>query len=102
MGNWIAGAVKRPGAFTAKAKAAGEGVQQYASEKASAPGLLGKQARLAKTFGKMGKKKRKKKRGGAIAGMLAGRFGPKDGSGGQSAFGGKKAPPFGRQAPPNY
>lgn len=52
-GDWIQGAVKRPGAFTAKAKAAGMGVQEYAREKQDAPGRLGKQARLAMTFAKM-------------------------------------------------
>lgn len=53
--NWIAGAIKRPGAFTKKAKAAGKGVQEYAREKASAPGRTGKQARLAMTLKKMHK-----------------------------------------------
>lgn len=54
--NWIAGAIKRPGAFTAKAKAAGKSVSAFAKEKASAPGRLGKQARLAQTLGKLRKK----------------------------------------------
>jgi hypothetical protein len=36
------------GQFKAKAKAAGKSTAEYASEKADAPGLLGKQARLAK------------------------------------------------------
>ena len=48
--HWIQGAIKRPGAFTAKAKAAGKGVQEYAQEKAHAPGLLGEEARLARTL----------------------------------------------------
>lgn len=60
MANWMAGAVKRPGAFSAKAKAAGQSTAAFASEKASAPGLLGKQARLAKTFAKFRPKKKKK------------------------------------------
>ena len=55
-GNWMAGAVKRPGAFTAKAQAAGKGVQQYARQ-VTAPGstaspLTKKQGNLAKTFAK--------------------------------------------------
>jgi hypothetical protein len=49
--------VKHPGAFRAKAKAAGKSTAEYAKEKASAPGTLGKQARLAKTFSAMRKKK---------------------------------------------
>jgi hypothetical protein len=53
-GNWIAGAIKRPGAFTAKAKAAGMSVGQYAS-KVTKPGSNAdtrtkKQANLAKTL----------------------------------------------------
>ena len=55
--NWIAGAVKRPGALTAKAKAAGEGVQEYAQEHKGDSGRTGKQARLAITFSKMRRKK---------------------------------------------
>lgn len=49
--------IKRPGAFSAKAKAAGKSTAAYANEKASAPGLLGKQARLAKAFATMRGKK---------------------------------------------
>lgn len=45
------------GKFTAKAKAAGEGVQQFAREKASAPGKLGKEARFAKAMGSIAKGK---------------------------------------------
>jgi len=55
MANWIAGAVKHPGAFTAKAKAAGKSVAAYAAEKKGAPGVLGKQARLAQTLRKIAK-----------------------------------------------
>lgn len=51
--NWIANAVKRPGAFTAKAKKAGESVAAFAAEKSDSPGRLGKQARLAETLRKM-------------------------------------------------
>lgn len=54
-GKWIQGAIKHPGAFTAKAKKAGKSVAAFAKEKASAPGALGKQARLAQTLRKMHK-----------------------------------------------
>lgn len=49
--------IKHPGAFSAKAAAAGKSTAQYAKEKASAPGQLGKQARLAKAFATMRGKK---------------------------------------------
>jgi hypothetical protein len=47
---WIKDAIKNPGAFTKKAKAAGESVQEYAQEKKHAKGKTGKQARLAITL----------------------------------------------------
>lgn len=55
--NWIQGAVRHPGAFTKKAKAAGMSVQAYAA-KVTKPGSTAstttkKQANLAKTLGKM-------------------------------------------------
>lgn len=50
---WIQKAVKHPGAFTKKAKAAGQSVAAFAKAKANAPGTLGKQARLAQTLSKM-------------------------------------------------
>jgi hypothetical protein len=60
--NWIAGATsKNKGKFSAKAKAAGMTTQQYANKvtkkgsKASA--TTKKEANLAKTLGKMSKKK---------------------------------------------
>lgn len=53
---WIQKANLDEGSFTSKAKAAGKSVQEYAAEKAHAPGRLGKQARLAQTFKKMAKK----------------------------------------------
>lgn len=53
---WIAGAIKRPGAFTRKAKAAGMTVQAYARAKRKAPGRLGKQARLALTLKKISRR----------------------------------------------
>jgi hypothetical protein len=55
--NFIAGAIKRPGAFTAKAKAAGKGVQEYATEKAHAKGRLGQEARFAKVLNRISKNK---------------------------------------------
>lgn len=56
---WMQSAVKRPGAFTAKAQRAGESVHQYAEEHKHSAGRLGKQARLALTFEKMAHKKRR-------------------------------------------
>lgn len=56
--NWIAGAIKRPGAFSAKAKAAGMSTRAYAQKKKGASGRTGAQARLALTL--MGMKKKKK------------------------------------------
>jgi hypothetical protein len=55
---WISGAIRRPGAFTAKAKAAGKSVAAYAAAKKGAPGILGRQARLAQTLRKLGREKR--------------------------------------------
>ena len=59
MANWIKGAVKRPGAFTAKAKKNGMSVQAYARKVlrkgSKASKLTKQQARLAQTFKKMAK-----------------------------------------------
>ena len=41
------------GKFGAKAKKAGFTTKQYAAKEASAPGTLGKEARLAQTFEKL-------------------------------------------------
>jgi hypothetical protein len=49
--------VKHPGAFSAKAKAAGKSTSEYANEKSHAGGTLGKQAALAKAFATMRAKK---------------------------------------------
>ena len=59
---WMAEAVKRPGAFTRKAKAAGMGVQSYA-RKVLAPGsgatlLTRRQAQYAKTAAKIARKRK--------------------------------------------
>jgi len=62
--NWIKGAVKRPGAFTKKAKAAGMSISAFASKvlkKGSKSSTRTKrQASLAKTFRKMARKRKKK------------------------------------------
>jgi hypothetical protein len=53
--HWIAGAIKHPGAFTAKAKAHHMGVQAYANKvlsSDSASSTTKKQASLAKTLSK--------------------------------------------------
>lgn len=57
--DFIQGAIKRPGAFKAKAKAAGKSTSEFAKEKADAPGRLGKQARLASTLMNLSGKKKK-------------------------------------------
>ena len=54
---WIQRAVRKPGAFTAKAKRADVSVQAYAHKMRSAPGRTGKQARLAITLAKIGKRR---------------------------------------------
>lgn len=51
--HWIAGAIRRPGALTRKAKAAGQGTQAYARAHAQDRGRTGKQARLALTLGRV-------------------------------------------------
>lgn len=53
---WIRGAIKRPGAFTRKAKAAGMTVQAYARKMRHAAGRTGKQARLALTLKKISRR----------------------------------------------
>lgn len=59
--NWIKGAIKHPGAFKAKAKAAHMSTSAYASKvtkKGShASATTKRQANLAKTLGKMRRKK---------------------------------------------
>ena len=60
-GNWIKGAIKRPGAFSAKAKRAGMSTSAYAkkvtAKDSKASTRTKRQASLAKTLRKMGKKK---------------------------------------------
>lgn len=48
--NFIKGAIKRPGAFKAKAQRAGMSTASYAAKEQHAPGRTGQQARLAKTL----------------------------------------------------
>ena len=59
MADWNKGPVKRPGAFTAKAKRNGMSVQAYArkvlKKGSKASKLTKQQARLAQTFKKMAK-----------------------------------------------
>ncbi len=59
-GGWIQGAIKRPGAFTAKEKAAGMSTSAYAKsvlkEGSKASTRTKRQAALAQTLGKMRKK----------------------------------------------
>lgn len=58
--NWIQGAIKRPGAFTAKAKKAGKSVAGMAAAVTKNPSKYSprtvKQANLAKTLRKINKK----------------------------------------------
>lgn len=60
---WIKGAIKRPGAFSAKAKKAGMSTSQYArkvlSKGSRASTRTKRQANLALTLGKLRKKKRR-------------------------------------------
>ena len=59
--DWIQGAIKRPGAFTAKAKKAGKSVAGMAAAVSKNPGKYSprtvKQANLAKTLRKINKGK---------------------------------------------
>jgi hypothetical protein len=60
---WIQEAISRPGAFTAKAKAAGKSVSEYAAqvtkEGSKASTLTKRQANLAKTLKKLRRRKGK-------------------------------------------
>ena len=53
MANFIAGAIKHPGALTAKAKAAGESTQAFATEHEHDSGTTGQQARFAKILNRV-------------------------------------------------
>ncbi len=58
MGNWIQGAIKHPGVFSAAAKRAGMSTAAFAQRHKNDPGTLGRRARLAITLMKMRRKKR--------------------------------------------
>ncbi len=64
MAKWIQGAIEHPGAFTAKAKAAGMGVQAYASKvgakRSRASTQTKRQAALAQTLTDMARRRRRK------------------------------------------
>lgn len=67
MAGWIKGAIKRPGAFRAKAQRAGMSTSAYARKVAHDPRAstrTKRQAALARTLGKM----RHKRRGGRAGG----------------------------------
>ena len=65
---WIKGAIKRKGALTRKAKAAGMSPMTYAKKMRKAKGTTGKQARLALTLRKLPKpSKAVRQRGGRKA-----------------------------------
>lgn len=55
--NWIAGAIKHPGAETASAKKAGESTHDYEEKHKHDSGTAGKRARLGLTLAKINKKK---------------------------------------------
>jgi hypothetical protein len=60
---WIQGAIKRPGAFRAKAQKAGMSTQAYARKVANDPRAstrTKRQAALARTLGKMSHRKGRK------------------------------------------
>jgi hypothetical protein len=57
MAKWIAKAIKRPGALTRKAKAAGMSPMAYARKNVKAKGTTGKQARLAITLRRIARKR---------------------------------------------
>jgi hypothetical protein len=61
-GNWIQGAIKKPGSFSAQADKAGMSTAEFANEVMSNPGDYSaktrKRAQLAKTLAGMRKKKK--------------------------------------------
>jgi hypothetical protein len=57
-GDFIARAIKHPGAFSKQAEAAGKSTGAYAQEKKGASGVTGRRARLALTLAKLRKRKR--------------------------------------------
>ena len=71
MAKWIQEAIKRPGAFTAKAQAAGKGVQEYARQvlkpDSQASTRTKRQAALARRFSSKGDIGKARHRGQARA-----------------------------------
>ena len=55
--NFIQGAIKHPGAFSAQAKRAGMSTRAYAEKMQGAGGTTGRRARLALTLMSLGKKR---------------------------------------------
>ena len=55
--NWIAGAIKHPGAEKRAAKATGETTHQYMEEHKNAPGKAGQRARLGLALSGMSKRR---------------------------------------------
>ena len=53
--NWIAGAIKHPGALTQQAHRAGESTMAFAKEHEHDSGVTGRRARLAETLSKLRK-----------------------------------------------
>lgn len=64
MAKWIAGAIKRPGVFRAKAKSMGISTRALAQRWKGKKGVWGKRARLAITLGKLRKPSRAARRRG--------------------------------------
>lgn len=60
MSNWIKGAIKHPGALTAKAKAEGMSPMQFAAQNQHTPGQTGKQSRFAMILQMLRRKKKNK------------------------------------------
>jgi len=58
---WIAGAIKRPGALSAKARKAGMSPMAFARAHSADKGLTGQQARAAINMQKSGRRKKKKR-----------------------------------------
>jgi len=56
---WIRAAIKKPGALTRQAKAAGMSPMAFAQSKKGAGGTTGKRARLAITLRKLAKRRKK-------------------------------------------
>ena len=56
MADWIKGAIKHPGVFSAAAKRAGKTTHQFAEEHKHSSGKVGKRARLALAFASARKK----------------------------------------------